>query len=153
MWFWLSEFSHVVCWNSSLLYGAHCCFHLHTTQVNRPPNSDVIYRRRTEDVTRLYVHGMSDKWVPYLMGMLSWSFRVKLVYQIVSDYLQTLKYCLKVRKPRGNNSVCLSWLLDIYGHIWHSVYKIRFALRMLKLLGVKSEDFRDVEWKYSGTRL
>jgi len=44
------------------------------------------------------------------------------------------------------NQLCLSWLSDIYGCVEHSVYKIRLALRTLKVIGVKKcEDFRNVE--------
>jgi hypothetical protein len=49
------------------------------------------------------------------------------------------------------NQLCLFIL--VIGYLWHSVYKIRFALRTLKVIGVKAEDFRNVEWKYSRTRL
>jgi len=42
-------------------------------------------------------------------------------------------------------SVCLSWLSDIYGRVGHSVYKIRSALRTLKVIGVNLEDFHILE--------
>ena len=152
MWVWLSEFSHVVCWNSSLRFGVHCFFffHLHTTRVNRLPKSKVRYRRRTEDVTRLYVHGMCEEMGSVLYG--------DVILVTSSDIgiancarFSTVTQILFKSEETHRNRLCLFILVIWYS--WHTVYKIRFALRTLKVIGVKGEDFHNVEWKYSRTRL
>jgi len=78
------------------------------------------------------------KWLSsYFMGMLFIMVTSsEIVIENCARFSTVTQILFKIEKTR-RNQLCLSWLSDIYGRVEHSVYKIRLALRTLKVIGVK----------------
>jgi len=82
------------------------------------------------------------KWLSsYFMGMLFIMVTSsEIVIENCARFSTVTQILFKIEKTR-RNQLCLSWLSDIYGRVEHSVYKIRLALRTLKVIGVKKWRF------------
>ena len=69
----------------------------------------------------------------------------EIVIQNCARFSTGTQLLFKIEKTRRNR-LCLSWLSDIYGRVEYPVYKIRFALRTLKVIGVKKKVKVSVMW-------